>query len=161
MSSRRAKRAQLIADLGLAGRELSAHTVMFHSAVAERLRLGPTDHKAFDFILREGPCSAGQLAELTGLTSGAITGVIDRLEHTGYVERVREDGDRRKVLVRSSLSAGRERKCSELFDSLAAGVGKVAASYSDRELKVILDFMRRSVALLHKETVKLRGGKPG
>jgi DNA-binding MarR family transcriptional regulator len=153
--SRQAKRQELIAALGMAGRELSAHTVMFHAAVAERMQLGLTDHKAFDFILRHGPVTAGQLAEITGLTTGAVTGVIDRLEQTGYVERVRDSEDRRKVLVRSSLSAARQRKCCELFDSLGTGVARVAETYSERELEVILDFMRRSVALLHAETVKL------
>lgn len=157
MSSTRSKRSELIAALGMAGRELSAHTVMFHTAVAERLRLGLTDHKAFDFILRQGPVTAGQLAEITGLTSGAVTGVIDRLEKTGYVERVRDAADRRKVLVRPALTPARERQCCQLFDSLGKSVDKVAASYSDRELTVILDFMRRSVEIMHAETMKLSG----
>jgi len=143
----------------MAGRELSAHTVMFHTAVAERLRLGLTDHKAFDFILRQGAVTAGQLAEITGLTSGAITGVIDRLEKTGYVERVRDAADRRKVLVRPALSPARERQCCQLFDSLGKSVDKVASGYSERELSVILDFMRRSVEVMHAETQKLGGGR--
>lgn len=150
------KRQELIAALGMAGRELSAHTVMFHAAVAERLQLSVTDHKAFDFILRHGPVSAGQLAEITGLTTGAVTGVIDRLEQAGYVERVRDEADRRKVLVRSSLTAARERRCCELFDSLGEGVGEVAATYSDRDLEVILDFLRRTVELLRAETLRMR-----
>jgi len=159
MSRTRSKRSELIAALGMAGRELSAHTVMFHTAVAERMRLGLTDHKAFDFILRHGPVTAGQLAEITGLTTGAVTGVIDRLEKTGYVERVRDAADRRKVLVRPALNPARERQCCQLFDSLGRSVDKVAATYSDRELSVILDFMRRSVAVMHSETMKLTGEK--
>ena len=157
MSRTRSKRSELIAALGMAGRELSAHTVMFHTAVAERMRLGLTDHKAFDFILREGPVSAGQLAEITGLTTGAVTGVIDRLEKTGYVERVRDAADRRKVLVRPALTPARERQCCQLFDSLGRSVDKVAAGYSDRELSVILDFMRHSAEMMHAETMKLSG----
>ena len=156
MSRPSTKRQELIAALGMAGRELSAHTVMFHTAVAERLQLGLTDHKAFDFILRHGPVSAGQLADLTGLTTGAVTGMIDRLEQAGYVERMRDAEDRRKVLVRSSLSAARGRKCCELFDSLGSGVEHFTKTYSDRDLEVILDFMRRSVELLHRETLKLQ-----
>src|SRR4030081_3605831 len=143
----------------MAGRELSAHTVMFHTAVAERMRLGVTDHKAFDFILRQGPVTAGQLAEITGLTTGAVTGVIDRLEKTGYVERVRDAADRRKVLVRPALAPARERQCCQLFDSLSKSFDKVAAGYSDRELSVILDFMRHSVEMMQAETAKLAGEK--
>jgi DNA-binding MarR family transcriptional regulator len=157
MSRSRSKRSELVAALGMAGRELSAHTVMFHTAVAERLRLGLTDHKAFDFILRHGPVTAGQLAEITGLTTGAVTGVIDRLEKTGYVERVRDAADRRKVLVHPALTPARERQCCQLFDSLGKSVDKVSAHYSDRELSVILDFMRRSVEMMHAETMKLTG----
>ncbi len=155
MSRTRSKRSELIAALGMAGRELSAHTVMFHTAVAERVRLGLTDHKAFDFILR----SAGQLAQITGLTTGAVTGVIDRLEKSGYVERVHDAADRRKVLVRPALTPARERQCCQLFDSLGKSVDKVSATYTDRELSVILDFMRRSVAMMHAETTKLTGEK--
>ncbi len=159
MSSVKAKRADLIQAVGTAGRALSAHTVMFHSAVAHKLGLGPTDHKAFDFILRHGPVTAGELAGITGVTTGAVTGMIDRLEEAGYVERVRDAGDRRKVLVRCSLTAARERKCCELFDSLGEGMGRVAGGYSERELAVILDFLEKSAALLHAETLKLRGEK--
>lgn len=157
MSRSKSKRSELVAALGMAGRELSAHTVMFHTAVAERLRLGLTDHKAFDFILRHGPVTAGQLAEITGLTTGAVTGVIDRLEKTGYVERVRDDADRRKVLVRPALTPARERQCCQLFDSLGKSVDKVSTNYTEAELSVILDFMRRSVEVMHAETLKLTG----
>src|SRR5258706_11254106 len=128
MSGPRWKRWELIAALGMAGRELSAHTVMFHTAVAERLRLGLTDHKAFDFILRHGPVTAGQLAEITGLTTGAVTGVIDRLEKTGYVERGRHSADRRKGLVRPALTPAPERPCCPLFDSPGKSVDKVSAN---------------------------------
>lgn len=159
MSSPKAKRAELVQAVGVAGRDLSAHTVMFHAAVAQKLGLGPTDHKAFDFILRHGPVTAGQLAEITGVTTGAVTGMIDRLEKAGYVERVRDAQDRRKVLVRSSLTAARERRCCELFDSLGEGMGRVAGGYSERELAVILDFLEKSATLLHAETLKLRGEK--
>src|SRR5258706_14099659 len=99
MSRPRSKRSELIAALGMAGRELSAHTVMFHTAVAERLRLGLTDHKAFDFILRHGPVTAGQLAEITGLTTGAVSGVVRRRGETGYVEAGRETADPRNASV--------------------------------------------------------------
>src|SRR3954470_6497828 len=131
MSRTRSKRSELIAALGMAGRQLSSHTVMFHTAVAERLRLGLTDHKAFDFILRHGPVRAGRVAENPGLTTGAVTGVIDRLEKTGYVERVREATDRRKVLVRPALTPARERQCCQLFDSLGKSVDKASSHYSD------------------------------
>ena len=77
--------ALLAGPLGL-GRDLSTRTVFFHEAAAGRLGLGITDYKCMDFIQRATePLTAGQLAEVTGLTTGAITGVIDRLERGGFV----------------------------------------------------------------------------
>ncbi len=85
MSSERSKRDELlIANLQL-GRELSARTLMFHAAIAERVELSATEHKALDILSRAGALTAGQLAELTGLTTGAITGLIDRLEKVRFV----------------------------------------------------------------------------
>jgi len=159
MSRNLTKRPELLDAINWAGRELSAHTVMFHTAIAERLGVCATDHKAFDFILRSGPVTAGQLAEITGLTTGAITGVIDRLEKAGYVQRVRDAADRRKVLVQSTLDAMRQRQIRKLFDSLVRAMTELASDYSDRDLAVILDFMKRSKVLLHDETTKLRGEK--
>jgi DNA-binding MarR family transcriptional regulator len=129
---------------------------MFHTAIAEHMGLGTTDHKVFDFVLRTGPASAGQLADVTGLTTGAITGVIDRLETAGFVKREKDASDRRKVLVHSNLSTTRERQLFKLFDSLARGVSTLASSYNDNELATILDFSIRSQALLREETAKLK-----
>ncbi|MFL5574657.1 MAG: MarR family winged helix-turn-helix transcriptional regulator [Gemmatimonadaceae bacterium] len=150
------KRSDLLEAIGRGGRELSATTIMFHTAIAEHLGLGATDHKVLDFVLRMGPSTAGQLAEITGLTTGAITGVIDRLEAAGYVKRVRDAKDRRKVLVHSTLGATGERRLTQLFASLAQGVMKLASSYNDEELAAIVDYLTRVEALMREETAKLK-----
>src|SRR5438309_10315862 len=86
--------------LAALGRELSGVTLMLHSRLAEQLGLSATDHKCLELAMRaEGPLTAGRLAELSGLSTGAVTGVIDRLERAGYVSRARDPNDRRKVLV--------------------------------------------------------------
>ncbi|MBE0466472.1 MAG: MarR family transcriptional regulator, partial [Candidatus Desulforudis sp.] len=90
----------MLEAFGQAFRELSTVTVFFHSVIAERLGLSLTDHKAFEIIARKGAVSAGELSELTGLTTGAVTGVIDRLERTGFVRREPDPGDRRRVIIR-------------------------------------------------------------
>ena len=79
----RRKRAALLAAFENEFRQMSTGAVMFHQAVADRFGLHATDHKCTDLIARHGPMSAGTLAALTGLTSGAITGVVDRLEAGG------------------------------------------------------------------------------
>ena len=87
MSAESPAKSGLIDDLQQAGRRLSLATIMFHQAVADRLGLNPTDHKCIDLLASAGSTTAGELAEATGLTTGAITGVIDRLEAAGFVRR--------------------------------------------------------------------------
>ncbi len=154
MSSELPERAELLERVKQAGRLLSAATIMFHQAVADRLGLNPTDLKCADLLFLNGAMTAGELAGLTGLTTGAITGVIDRLEEAGFVRREDDPNDRRRVIVRAvprhHCTAGR------LFEPLAAAMAKVCASYSDRELATILDFQTRAREGLHEATLKLR-----
>src|SRR5713226_2494693 len=85
-------------------RELSTRTVIFHHFIGERLGLNPTDHKCLDVIIRaETPMTATQLAEETGLSTGTITGVMDRLEKAGYVRRKRDPNDRRLIYIKPLL----------------------------------------------------------
>lgn len=92
--------ADVLAKFGQLNRELSTMTVLFHSRIAEQLGLSGTDHKCLELVLRaEEPITAGRIAQLSGLSTGAVTGVIDRLEQRGFVRRVRDPHDRRKVLV--------------------------------------------------------------
>src|SRR5271154_1800305 len=83
----------------LAGRRLSCETIMFHQSVADRLGLNVTDHKCLDFLLLHGASTAGELAQRSALTTGAITAVLDRLEKAGYVLREADPTDRRRVIV--------------------------------------------------------------
>ncbi len=155
MSSDLPERAELLNALNQAGRELSTQTVMFHSAIAERLGLSATDHKALDILMKTGPITAGQLAEFTGLTTGAITGVIDRLEKIGFVRRERDPNDRRQVIVQP-LQEKAEYEIGPLFGSLSQAMTELYSRYSDQELAVILDCMTQSAKVLQKEITKLR-----
>src|SRR5262245_36530954 len=79
---------------------MSTETVLLHQTIADRLGLNLTDHKALNFVLDAGkPITPGQLAALTGLTTGAITGIVDRLEAAGFVRRKRDPEDRRQVMI--------------------------------------------------------------
>lgn len=135
------------------GRELSARTVMFHSAVAEKLGLSITEHKALDILSRGGTTTAGQLAKATGLTTGAITGMVDRLEKMGFVRRVPDPDDRRKIRVEAVTE--KYEAMAGVFASLEQAVNELLSSYTDAELMVIHDFMARLPELLEKETAKL------
>lgn len=140
------------------GRELSARTPMFHGAVSDRIGLSAVEHKALDLLSRAGALTAGQLSELTGLTTGAITGLVDRLEKAGFVRRDRDPHDRRKVLIQPVLEK-MEEEIAPLFVSMGQQMEELLSSYSDRELAIIQDFVSRSIAVLQAETKRL-GTKP-
>lgn len=155
MSRDRSERSELLmANLQL-GRELSARTLMFHAAIAQKVGLSATEHKALDILSRAGALTAGQLAELTGLTTGAITGLIDRLEKVGFVKREKDPSDRRKVVIQP-LTEKMEREIAPLFASMGARMEQLLSRYSAQELALINDFITQSITILHEETTKLR-----
>lgn len=141
----------------LMGREFSTAVVMFHQAVADRLNLGATDWKFLDLLEREGPMTAGRMAELTGLTSGAITGVIDRLERAGFACRKQDATDRRRVVVHLEPAHGREGEIAQIFGSLGRAMGEETyGQYDKKEQAAIQDFVERTTRVLRRETAKLR-----
>jgi DNA-binding MarR family transcriptional regulator len=101
-----------------------------------------------------GPLTAGQLADLTSLTTGAITGVIDRLEQADFARRERDPHDRRKVIIQPNRE--REREILQRFGSLWQGYEELLSTYNDQELAFILDFMNRNVKVTQEATAKLR-----
>jgi DNA-binding MarR family transcriptional regulator len=136
-------REEIVASVIDESRRMSTRTVVFHAAIAERLGLNPSDHKCADLICNEtGPVTAGRLAELTGLSTGAITGVVDRLERAGFVSRVPDPEDRRRVVITGCMEQ-RAADMRHLFMPMMAGMVAVCENYSDSELTLIVDFMRR------------------
>lgn len=131
-------------------REMSALTVMFHSRVAEQMGLSSTDEKCLDLAMRaDGVLTAGRIAELSGLSTGAVTGVIDRLERAGYVRRVRDPHDRRKVLV--EVTPQNAEKFAHLFESALATVEEVLVQFTPAEREVLERYNKVSI-----DTVRAR-----
>lgn len=132
---------QLLDSLEEQSRELSTRTVIFHHLIGERLGLNPTDHKCLDVIIRNRTLmTASQLAEQTGLSTGAITGVVDRLEKAGYVRRKRDQSDRRLVFINPLLDKAMV-KLSPIFDPIKQASRSLYSKYSEDELALILDFI--------------------
>jgi DNA-binding MarR family transcriptional regulator len=150
------KREEIIQAINEKFREMATETIMFHQAVADLLGLHITDHKCLDFIYRFGAMPAGRLAELTGLTTGAVTGIIDRLEEAGYVRRANDPKDRRRTIVEATRNSKFERKLEMTFIPLHERMHELLSSYSDRELAFLLDAVTKSVELTHEESKKLR-----
>ncbi|MDX8051191.1 MarR family transcriptional regulator [Lentzea sp. BCCO 10_0798] len=133
-------------------REHSALTVMFHARVAEQMGLSATDEKCLDLAMRaEGPLTAGRIAELSGLSTGAVTGVIDRLERAGYVRRVRDPHDRRKVLV--EVTVGDLDKFGEPFEKARDSLVEVLGHFDEDELQVIERYLKLQTETFRKRVI--------
>lgn len=142
MSRTRAGRDALIAALNLAMRDSSGQGVLFSQAVAGRLGIASSDLECLSLVAQSGSLPAGALAEATGLTTGAITGVIDRLERAGYVRREADPKDRRKVMVRALAAVAS--RVAPLFAPMERAQLAALRKYSDSELTVLLEFFRRA-----------------
>ena len=166
MNNRKPSTKQPLGKLSLreeahrAGRDMSARSVMFYTLVAERLGLSVSDLRAWDLLMGLGPLSARQFADLTGLTPGAVTGLIDRLERAGAVKRATDPRDRRKVIV-TVLSELRTGHASAYFDSFQAALGRLYKRYSDEEIRVIHRYSIEIADLLQAEALRLRKSKSG
>ena len=155
-SSQEGKQA-LAGRLMLALRRSSAAGVLHGQTVARRVGVNSSDLECLDLILMSGPSTAGEIARHTGLTSGAVTGLIDRLERLGLVERTADPADRRKVLVR--VREDRIGPIAQLYAPLEKAMQALLAGYSKEELKVLIDFSERSGGLLLARVSELNDSK--
>ena len=142
----------------LIGFRLSTATVLFHQAIADRLGVSATDMKCYSILRQTGPITAGELAERTGLTTGAITGVIDRLERADLVRRARDPRDRRRVVLEFVQNPERERAIAQLYEPLGRRITDLVAQYSAADQATMLDFLTRATTVLEAETRHLRQG---
>jgi DNA-binding MarR family transcriptional regulator len=129
----------LLKDLNETTRRLGAQAVLVSDLVATRVGLNSTDLECLDLLYLAGPTTAGRLAAHTGLTSGATTAVIDRLEQAGFARRRRDASDRRVVLV-EVVEAGVE-LIRPFYRPLVARLDRVRADYRDGQLRTVLRFL--------------------
>jgi DNA-binding MarR family transcriptional regulator len=144
-----------LAKLNDGFRQLSGATILFHQAIADRLGMNITDHKCADLLGRLGAVTAGELARHTGLTTGAITGVIDRLEERGFARRVRDAHDRRRVIVEPNVKR-MQQVIVPLFESMGRAATELCERYSTEDLAVICDFTAKACEMAIDEARKLR-----
>ena len=133
-------------------RYLSA-VVLHGQASATAVGLGATDLYAINVLQLSGPMTSGLLAAHTGLTTGATTRLIDRLERAGHVRRVPDPTDRRKVVIEHvSLPIG----VDEAVDPARRKVGEILAGYSPDELATLFDYFRRAARAYQEATEEIR-----
>jgi len=148
-------RAALLQNLEEAMRRSSAQGVVFGQAVANVAGISNSDLECLDFLNLEGRVTAGRLAEVTGLTTGAITGVVDRLENAGFVRRERDETDRRKVFI--VVVPETTANIAQFYVPMQQAMHKIWSSYSDAELKLLLRFANEGYRAVLEATEKLNG----
>jgi DNA-binding MarR family transcriptional regulator len=137
--SRGKSRTALMRELEHAVRKSSAIGVIFGQTVANAVGVSSSDLECLDFLNIEGRVTAGRLAELTGLTTGAITGLVDRMEKAGLVRRERDEEDRRKVYI--AIVPEALGKVARFYEPLQKAVTKDWEGYTDAELKLLVRFL--------------------
>lgn len=152
-------RKQLVTQVIRGAREFSIGTVLFHRAVGQILGVNVTDMKCLDMMTLQGSATPSQLAAHTGLSSGATTAMIDRLERAGLVERQPHPKDRRGTIL--VLTEEAMRKLPSLFSSLGTAMETLVSSYPQKELAVLDDFFTKARVLWQEERAKLQRSYSG
>jgi DNA-binding MarR family transcriptional regulator len=137
------------------GRELSTAVVLFHEAVASRLGLNATEWRCLGVLDQHGPTTAGRLAKLSGFTTGAITGIVDRLEKAGYVRREPNPRDRRSIIIRPLHFRELKEQVAPIFASLGRAMAAAVSRYTPSEQAAIQDYFERTIQILREETARL------
>ncbi|MCG8397955.1 MarR family transcriptional regulator [Bacillus atrophaeus] len=135
-------------------RQLGTRTILFHQAAAQSLGLFPTDLKSADLLNERGPMTAGELGKKTGLSTGSVTALIDRLEKAGYVIREKDPNDRRRVIIVPLTESKKQVK--QLFSSLSESTANLCSQYTEEELTLIFDFLRKSSSIMEEELERLK-----
>jgi DNA-binding MarR family transcriptional regulator len=127
---------------------------IFGQTIAIRLGLSESDIDALELLIDTGAATAGKLSEVMGLTSGAVTRVVDRLEQAGYVRRVTDPADRRRVVI--EVVPERVATIESLLESLERAAAAEVDRYSPEQLATISDFLSRMADLTQSESARLR-----
>jgi DNA-binding MarR family transcriptional regulator len=139
---------QAIAGLG---RQFSDATIFLHEAIAQKGGLTVTDHKFLGLIMQKGPMTAGELSKLSKLTTGAITGLVDRLEKKKLVKRQFDKSDRRKIIIVPNFE-----NATKLFGAvqtqLRTRIFDMISTFSDDELNVIERYLQMTIEVMNEIT---------
>ena len=129
-------------------------SIQMHEAVARKAGLSGTDHKYLGFLIEKGQMTAGELSNLTGLTTGAVTGLIDRFEKKKLVKRQFAEDDRRKVIIEPNTK-NIMALFVPLYKEFRNKSEKLIASFSDKEIKIIETYFLKAIEIMNETTNKL------
>jgi DNA-binding MarR family transcriptional regulator len=131
-------------------------SLQMHEAVARKAGLSGTDHKYLGFLIEKGPMTAGELSILTGLTTGAVTGLIDRFEKKNLVKRQFAADDRRKVIIEPNTE-NIMTLFVPLYEEFRNRTEELIASFSNEESKIIETYLTKAIEIMNETTDKLNG----
>lgn len=151
-----ARRTELLAALDREGRRSGSTGAMHAKALSERAGIHSTDWECIDVLDWSGPLPAGELAKRVGITSGAVTGAIDRLERRGLVQRVADPNDRRRVIVELQPDGIDPGQLMTFFAPLAADMNEVNERFDDDQLAAVLDWLAAANDAIERSIARLR-----
>jgi DNA-binding MarR family transcriptional regulator len=138
-------------DIRKLSQQYAYTSLQMHETIAKKLDFSATDHKYLSFFLVKEKLTAGELAELSGLTTGAVTGLIDRFEKKQLVKRQFDSNDRRKVIVVAD-----SQKIIQLFEpfykAFQEQTEKLIETYSDEEKVILTSYLTKSIELMKQTT---------
>ena len=143
----------VVYGLMTATRKLTRSSLMLQYAIAEKMNLNPTDAACIDFLMEMGPSTAGDLAKVTRLTTGAITSVIDRLQKAGFVKRENDPNDRRKVII--TFIPKKHEKAKQYYAAMAKDVYELFSDYNESKLKLLIQHSDALTAIFQKHAEKV------
>ena len=150
----REKKQTLVDELIHLARAHEAANDAFDEVAREKLGINRTDLRCLNIVENNGPMTAGRLAELSGLTTAAVTSVLDRLERAGYARRLRDQQDRRQVMVEvTPLLAER---ATPIWGPLGEEAQSILARMSAQQLQALIDFYRMGIELNERHIERVR-----
>lgn len=149
---------ELVTEIRAAMRGLFRASDNLTAAVAERIGVNLTDMQCMEMLDRNGSMTAGQIADAIGLTSGAVTTLIDRLEAAGYVRRLHDTADRRRVVV--GLTDDMHKMCDPLFAGILKASDDMLSRFSPDQLTFLRDFLCRGREITEEAARAVRGEAP-
>jgi DNA-binding MarR family transcriptional regulator len=147
------RHAELVKEILVAIQDEQTQNAFLSNAIAERLGVTSNELEVLGTLVARGPLSAGDIAHRTGLTSGAVTRLIDRLVERGSIRRRADPEDRRRVLVEITPAA--LRTCEPFYGPIAKEGTALLEQRSERELEVILEYLRISYEFTKRHTERV------
>ncbi len=145
------EQTQSISELG---RLFSDATILMHEAIARKAGLTGTDHKYLGILIEKGAITAGEFAQLTGLTTGAVTGLVDRLEKKKLAKRQFDKDDRRKIMIVPETKNAMQ-LLGSTFAMLQSRIVEMMSGFSDEEKTIIEKYLRSTIATMNGITNEL------